>query len=60
MRALVVHGHNDQLLPLAAGEHLYKSLQRAEMIAIPDSSHQLFEEKPKQVAEAVIKFMTTV
>jgi pimeloyl-ACP methyl ester carboxylesterase len=58
MKTLVIHGHDDQVLPLTAGEHLSESLQFAEMIAIPESSHQVFQEKPMEVAEVILKFVS--
>ena len=39
-------------------EHLSESLRYAEMITIPESSHQVFQEKPMEVAEAILTFVS--
>ena len=56
MRALVIHGSDDLIFPLIAGEHLFLSLGNSEMITVPDTSHQVFEEEPKVVAETILRF----
>lgn len=60
VKALVIHGVEDLVLPVAAGEHLQESLGDAEdeMAIIRVSSHLVFQEKPSEVAEAIVAFMS--
>eukprot|EP00979_Chaetoceros_neogracilis_P018613 scaffold10907_cov236-Chaetoceros_neogracile.AAC.2 len=56
-RTLVLHGAEDLVLPSSAGEHLHTSIPNSECIVIPESSHQVFQEKPNEVAKAIINFV---
>lgn len=58
MNTLIIRGSHDQVSPLAAGEHFHQSLQCADMITILQSSHQVFEEKPDEVAKAILEFIS--
>jgi pimeloyl-ACP methyl ester carboxylesterase len=44
------------VLPSSAGEHLHTSIPNSEFIVIPESSHQVFQEKPNEVAKAILNF----
>jgi len=56
---LVIHGLDDLVMPLSAGEHLHQSLQNSDIVIIPKSSHQVFEEQPLEVARALLTFVST-
>jgi pimeloyl-ACP methyl ester carboxylesterase len=56
---LVIHGQDDLVFPLSAGEHLHQSLQHSEIVIVPTSSHQVFEERPFEVAQAMLNFIST-
>ena len=53
-----MHGADDKIFPLSEGEHLYEALGNPYKItSIPEASHQVFEERPKVVAKAMINFI---
>lgn len=55
---LVLHGHDDQILPRIGGEHLASSLPCCVgFITFPDTSHQVFEEAPTLVGDAIFQFL---
>lgn len=58
--ALVIHGEQDQIMPLAAGKHLHDSLPKSEFCVVPDASHQVFEEKAPEVAKMIWWFIEAV
>ena len=57
LRTLVIHGENDMILPVEAGEHLAKSLPRSKWVTISDASHQVFQERPEAVCRVVLDFI---
>jgi pyruvate dehydrogenase E2 component (dihydrolipoamide acetyltransferase) len=54
--ALVIHGHNDPIVPLWAGEELARRLQ-ADLQIIDDCGHFAPEEYPSQVLAMIQKFV---
>lgn len=55
---LVLHGHDDQILPRIGGEHLASSLPCCVgFLTFPDTSHQVFEEAPTLVGDAIFQFL---
>jgi pimeloyl-ACP methyl ester carboxylesterase len=54
---LVIHGKDDKILPAEAGEHLADVVKAQSFVAIEDTSHQVMEEKPKDVAQRIVIFM---
>jgi pimeloyl-ACP methyl ester carboxylesterase len=56
-RAMVIHGRNDLVLPLSAGEHLHESLKKSELHVISETSHQVFQENPDKVASLLLEFV---
>ena len=56
-RAIIIHGRDDMILPLAVGQHLHQSLTNSEINVIPNASHQVFEEEPMKVALLMLDFM---
>lgn len=59
-KALVLHGSEDLVLPSSAGDHLHKCLQNSILITFPESSHQVFQEKPNEVAKAILNFVVGI
>jgi pimeloyl-ACP methyl ester carboxylesterase len=58
VKSLVVHGADDKIFPLSEAESLYEALGNPYQItAIPEASHQVFEERPHVVAETMINFI---
>jgi pimeloyl-ACP methyl ester carboxylesterase len=60
--ALVIHGQDDKVIGTTGGQHLHENLGNAmgELLVIPETSHQVFQEKPDQVAEFILKFINQV
>jgi len=56
---LVIHGKNDGLIPCTSGKSL-SGLLGAEFVEISQASHQVMEEKPTDVAKAIVSFMMKV
>ncbi len=55
--ALVIHGTEDAVIPLAAGEALARALPRAELSTMPGAGHALPILHPDRVADAVLPFL---
>jgi pimeloyl-[acyl-carrier protein] methyl ester esterase len=53
---LVLHGERDRVAPLAAGEHLGRSLPNAELIVIPGAAHAPFVTALPQVSAHLTRF----
>jgi len=44
----------------ATNQHLHQSsLQRLEIVIVPTSSHQVFEERPFEIAQEMLNFIST-
>lgn len=54
--ALVIHGEDDGIIPLAAGQYLSDVLH-AKLVVISEASHQVMQEKSEEVAEAILTFL---
>lgn len=52
--ALIVWGAADRLLPLPNAEAFAKALRGSETVMIPGAGHFLQEERPREVAEAIL------
>lgn len=55
--ALVVHGENDALVPLAAAEYLASKLPRGKLLAVPGAGHAPFISRARVVARALQAFL---
>lgn len=53
---LVIHGRADKVIPMAGGQHL-ADVSRAMLLIVEHTSHQVMEEQPEQVAEAIWEFL---
>ena len=58
VKAMVMHGEEDKILPIAGGRSLATTL-RTPLKVIPGTSHQCMEEKPDEVAKEIIAFMSS-
>ena len=55
--ALVIHGMDDQLIPLSEGEKIRDTITGARMCVIPDAGHLPNLEQPELFNQAVIRFI---
>lgn len=53
---LVIHGHDDQIIPLHAGQELANLLQ-SPLVVIDEASHLVMMEQPRRVALKVLEFI---
>lgn len=60
MPVMIVWGEEDKALPLATGERLASELPNAQLVKIPDCGHNVQEECPEPVAQAVNPFFAGV
>lgn len=54
--ALVMHGVNDAVIPLAAGEYLARALPCAEFTAVAGAAHAVFVTRAAMIAQSVREF----
>jgi pimeloyl-ACP methyl ester carboxylesterase len=54
---LVVHGHNDLIIPTINGFTLQQHLPNAQLIIYPDSSHAPFYQYPALFLDQVSRFL---
>ncbi len=54
---LIIHGADDQLIPLSEAEAMYKAIPNAELVIIPDAGHLPNLEQPDLFNDAVIDFL---
>lgn len=57
VKSLVIHGEDDLVVPLQCGKHLATSLINSNFVVVPETRHQVFEEKPEFVAKKIIAFI---
>lgn len=57
---LVLHGEQDQLMPLAVGEELASQIPGARMVSIPNAGHVSPMENPEAVNAAIREFLTPI
>ena len=57
---LVVHGDADLLVPLANGRALNKAIPGSQLQIIAGAGHMFFWEKPRESAETVAGFLSTL
>jgi abhydrolase domain-containing protein 8 len=53
---LVIHGREDKVIPVEGGQHL-ADIVKGKLLMVERASHQVMEEQPEQVAEAVWEFL---
>ena len=55
-QTLVIHGDNDQIIPLAAGQYLSENLQYARLISLSGAGHAPFLSRPEQLSKLISEF----
>mmetsp|Transcript_12231 Transcript_12231/g.15874 ORF Transcript_12231/g.15874 Transcript_12231/m.15874 type:complete len:295 (+) Transcript_12231:19-903(+) len=58
--ALIIHGKDDQILPLSGAEKLSKTLPMSKIEVIENASHLVIEEHPEKVVSLVENFLGEV
>jgi len=53
---LVIHGANDQVVPVARAQLLADAIPNARLQIIPDAGHLVFIERPHEVNQAILDF----
>lgn len=56
--ALILAGEKDQVIPYDHSLRLSKDLRNSQLITIKETGHFLHEEKPGQINELILKFLT--
>jgi pimeloyl-ACP methyl ester carboxylesterase len=54
---LIIHGEQDQIIPLAEAEAMMEAIPDAELVIIKDAGHLPNLEQPDEFNEAVIEFL---
>lgn len=54
--ALVVHGANDAVIPLAAGEYLARAMPCGQFAAVPGAAHAVFVTREALIAQRIREF----
>ena len=57
---LILHGADDQLIPVAEAEAMFKAIPNAELVVIPDAGHLPNLEQPDIFNDAVIDFLEEI
>ena len=55
--ALLIWGRHDAIIPLAIGERLKQAMQNARLLVIDKAGHQVHEEAPEPVKQAIQAFL---
>ena len=54
---LIIHGENDQIIPIAEAEAMYRAIEEAEMVVVEQAGHLPNLEQPDVFNDAVIDFL---
>ncbi len=54
---LIIHGANDQLIPLAEAKAMHQAIPEAELVIVPDAGHLPNLEQPDLFNDAVLDFL---
>lgn len=57
---LGLHGRDDKILPAEAGQQLADFIKAKNFVKLEDTSHQVMEEKPMDVAQHIAAFMKEI
>jgi 3-oxoadipate enol-lactonase len=57
---LVIHGHDDQLVPAANARQLVAAIPGARLQILAECGHQVFTDQERLAAEAVLSFTSDV
>jgi pimeloyl-ACP methyl ester carboxylesterase len=53
----MIHGHDDQLFPIANTEYLLNNVPGSDAVIIPNSGHMLFIEQAENFHQALYEFL---
>jgi len=56
---LVIHGREDQVIPLAVGERLHQLIPNSQMIILEKSGHAPVWDQPGKLKRAILDFLAT-
>ncbi len=54
---LIIHGENDQIIPIVEAEAMYRAIEEAEMVVVEQAGHLPNLEQPDVFNDAVIDFL---
>ncbi|MCB9418649.1 MAG: alpha/beta fold hydrolase [Ardenticatenaceae bacterium] len=54
---LIIHGENDQIIPIAEAEAMYRAIEEAEMVVVENAGHLPNLEQPDIFNDAVVDFL---
>jgi pimeloyl-ACP methyl ester carboxylesterase len=54
---LILHGRNDQVIPLQVGEKLHEGLPNSELVILEDSGHAAVWDSPQQLKKNILEFL---
>lgn len=54
---LIIHGAEDQIIPVSEAEALYEAIEDAELVIVPDAGHLPNLEQPDAFNDAIIDFI---
>ena len=57
---LILHGDRDRLNPVQNAQILHDRIPNSKLRIVPDVGHSFFWEKPKESAEAIVEFLSSV
>jgi 3-oxoadipate enol-lactonase len=57
---LIIHGRDDQLIPLAEAEAMHQAIKGSRLVALPDAGHLPNLENPELFNDAVIDFLEEI
>lgn len=57
---LIIHGADDQLVPVAEAEKMHEAIDDSRLVVIPDAGHLSNLEQPDDFADAVIDFLDSL
>ncbi|MEZ4592277.1 MAG: alpha/beta hydrolase, partial [Chloroflexota bacterium] len=57
---LILHGADDQLIPVSEAEAMFKAIPNAELVIVPDAGHLPNLEQPDIFNDAVIDFLEEI
>jgi len=60
VQTLIMHGDRDRLNPVQNAQVLYDRIPNSKLRIVPEVGHSFFWEKPRESAEAIVQFLSSV
>ena len=60
VRTLIIWGREDRVTPLEYGYRLHAAIRRSELLVLADTGHIPHEERPEEVATAILAFLESI